>query len=192
MAEYNVIRVGSLPTATQPQIDGGQIIVVFGQNAFKASSASMKGKEGDKIEVRNNGTNIQWRYSTQSTWNNLVAIADLKGNNAANPIMTFDITMLPFGSTPTSSVSGTYPNLMLHLGIPSGKQGDKADNPNFDFEITAISPNATPTVSVSGIYPDLTIHLGIPRGRKGDKGDTPEVDFEIDYDTGELIMITED
>ena len=40
---------------------------------------------GDESEVQlqKSATHIQWKYDTDSTWNNLVALADLKGADGA-------------------------------------------------------------------------------------------------------------
>lgn len=37
------------------------------------------GKDGREIEIRNNGTAIQWRYVGDSDWTDLVQLSDLKG-----------------------------------------------------------------------------------------------------------------
>ena len=41
---------------------------------------------GDESEVQlqKSATHIQWKYDTDSTWNNLVALADLKGADGAD------------------------------------------------------------------------------------------------------------
>lgn len=42
------------------------------------------GGSASEIEMRNNGTYIQWKLESETTWNNLIAIADLKGADGTN------------------------------------------------------------------------------------------------------------
>lgn len=44
------------------------------------SLVGAKGDRGDKTELRVNGGYIQWKYSEEPTWTNLIAVADLKGD----------------------------------------------------------------------------------------------------------------
>src|SRR5690606_28412834 len=37
------------------------------------------GVDGREIEIQNSGTNIEWRYVGESTWNNVVSIAEITG-----------------------------------------------------------------------------------------------------------------
>ena len=40
---------------------------------------------GNEIEIRNNGTALQWRYINQNDWNDLVPLEDLKGKDGKPP-----------------------------------------------------------------------------------------------------------
>lgn len=40
---------------------------------------------GNEIEIRNNGTTLQWRYTNQNDWNDLVPLEDLKGKDGKPP-----------------------------------------------------------------------------------------------------------
>lgn len=46
------------------------------------------GADGREVELRNNGEYIQWRYSGEEDWVNLVALADLKGEKGDNYVLT--------------------------------------------------------------------------------------------------------
>lgn len=46
------------------------------------------GTNGREIELRNSGEYIQWRYSGEEDWTNLVALADLKGKDGDNYVLT--------------------------------------------------------------------------------------------------------
>ena len=129
-----------------------------------AAISTLRGEDGRELEVRNTGGYVQTRL-TGGTWTNLIAVSELKGDKgdpADNPIFQFDITALASDAVPTASISGTYPNLTVHLGIP---RGEKAASPVFGFQINALAWDAAPTASVSGTYPNLTVTLGIPKGK---------------------------
>jgi hypothetical protein len=126
--------------------------------------STLKGADGKELEVRVSGGYIQTRL-TGGAWANLVAVADLKGekgDNAPSPNLTFQISALEAGEAATASVTGTYPNLTVSLGIP---RGQNAALPNLSFQISALAADAEATASVVGTYPNLTLQLGIPRGR---------------------------
>ena len=99
-------------------------------------------------------------------------------------ITKVEVTKLPHGSEPTSSLTDG----VLHLGIPEGEPGpqgvkgndgqpgpvgpqgpagNNAENPN--FTVTA-STSETATAQLTGDYPNLQLALGIPKGEKGSEG----------------------
>ena len=45
----------------------------------------METAAGKEIEIRNDGTSIQWRYTDQNEWKELVPLADLKGKDGKPP-----------------------------------------------------------------------------------------------------------
>lgn len=50
--------------------------------------------------------------------------AGADGKDAVNPNFNISVSMLAAGSTPTATITGTYPNLVINLGIPySGASG---------------------------------------------------------------------
>lgn len=51
-------------------------------------SGSGGGSGGREVELRNNGEYIQWRYSGEEDWTNLVALADLKGEKGDDYVLT--------------------------------------------------------------------------------------------------------
>lgn len=44
------------------------------------------GTDGREIELQVNATHIQWRYSGESSWNNLIALSELKGDKGEQGI----------------------------------------------------------------------------------------------------------
>ena len=91
------------------------------------------GADGREVELQTNSTHIQWRYSGESEWRNLIELKRLEGpsgakgetgKNAVNPNFTIGtVTTLPSGSDATVTLTGTYPNLVLNFGIPRGADG---------------------------------------------------------------------
>lgn len=163
------------------------------------SVSDLKGADGKELEIRVNGGYIQTRLAG-GTWASLIAVADLKGDKgdpADNPAFTFVVSALAWDAVPTASITGTYPNLTVNLGIPKGKD---ADAPAFAFNISALEWNAAPTASVTGTYPDLTVNLGIPKGKdadtpvfttnsiKGSPDENPEVSVSGTYPNLELAF----
>ena len=91
------------------------------------------GADGREVELQTNSTHIQWRYSGESEWRNLIELKRLEGpsgekgetgQNAINPNFSIGtVTTLDAGSQTTVSLTGTYPNLKLNFGIPRGADG---------------------------------------------------------------------
>lgn len=52
-------------------------------------------------------------------------ISALKGNTGATPDITFKVSSLPYGSTPTTDKTGTPENPVVSIGLPAGKNGEK-------------------------------------------------------------------
>jgi len=154
--------------------------------------SSLKGEDGKELEIRVQAGYIQTRL-TGGTWSNLIDLESLKGpkgNDAVNPDFTFQVNALAPDATPTSDISGTYPNLTVTLGLPKGHD---AALPNFTFQVDALTADATPTSSISGTYPNLLVTLGIPKGHdaalpaftfeteKGNPGTNPDVSVTGSY-----------
>lgn len=125
--------------------------------------SSLKGENAKELEIRTQDGYIQTRLAG-GTWLNLVELDSLKGpkgDQATNPNLGFEVEALEPNAAATARITGTYPNLLVKLGIPSGHD---AALPNFDFRVQAEAPDAMPTAAITGSYPNLTVALGIPRG----------------------------
>ena len=55
------------------------LCIVFAAGCSKAANSSAA-----LPEVRNNGTAIQWKYSDETDWRDLVALSELRGAAGAN------------------------------------------------------------------------------------------------------------
>lgn len=97
------------------------------------------------------------------------------GQDAQDPNFSTSVETLAAGSSATVTLSGTYPDLNLHFGIPrgiNGTDGQDADNPNFTASASTLAEGSSATVSLSGTYPNLALAFGIPRGNTGATGPT--------------------
>lgn len=74
---------------------------------------------------------------------------------------------MPAGDDATATITGTYPDLTLELGIPQGPTGPSIETPTFGATATVLDPGTEPTATITGEYPDLTLELGIPQGPTG-------------------------
>ena len=84
------------------------------------------GTNGKQIELQKTPLYIQWRYQGDSSWTNLIALSDLKGDKgdtgdagATGPANSLTIgTVNRTNCNPTASITGTSPSQTLNLGIP--------------------------------------------------------------------------
>ena len=53
-----------------------------------AGGGTGSGTDGREVELRNSGEYIQWRYSGEEDWTNLVSLADLKGEKGDDYVLT--------------------------------------------------------------------------------------------------------
>lgn len=116
------------------------------------------------IDMRVADGYIQYSNDGGATWENLIAIADLKGadgkdgtngkNGVTPDIQIGTVTTLPAGSEATASMGGTAAQPTLNLGIPKGANGDNAkvtkDAVVGALGFTPISADDVPVKSVNG------------------------------------------
>ena len=85
------------------------------------------GDDGRDIEIRKNSTHVQWRYVGESSWTDLIPLADLKGDTgdtgeAATITIGTVTTVTP--ATPASVTNvGTDTDVILDIEIPQGETG---------------------------------------------------------------------
>lgn len=127
------------------------------------------GTDGREVELRNNGEYIQWRYSGEEDWTNLVALADLKGEKGDNYILTEeDIEEIASKvKVATSADKITYDDTETKLGATNvqdaiGKVSEqKVDNPSTAevgqvLKVKSVDENGKPTEweCVDDVQPD--------------------------------------
>lgn len=87
-----------------------------------------------EIEIRNNGTYIQYRYVGEVNWINLIALADITGPQGpqgdpgqAATIEVGTVATVPYGDPATVTNVGTATDAVFDFEIPEGPQGEQGD-----------------------------------------------------------------
>lgn len=70
------------------------------------------------VELRNNGTHIQWRFVGYTTWYDLVPLADLTPN-----IKVGSVEVVDTDEETDVSITGTRNNPIMNFKLPKGKDG---------------------------------------------------------------------
>src|SRR4051812_20098910 len=68
-----------------------------------------------QIEIRSDGTTVQWRHVGDTAWQDIVSIAAI----SATAVVGTTTTLTP-GSAATVTNSGSAQHLVLNFGIPAG------------------------------------------------------------------------
>lgn len=55
------------------------------KNGGGGGGTGTPGKDGREVELQNSGTAIQWRYTGEQDWKDLIQISELKGSNGITP-----------------------------------------------------------------------------------------------------------
>ena len=122
------------------------------------------GADGREVELQTNSTHIQWRYSGESEWRNLIELKRLEGPQGPTG---------PRGATGATGPQG--PIGETGATGPRGETGQNAVNPNFSIgTVTTLDAGSRATVSLTGTYPNLKLNFGIPKGADGSGGGTEE------------------
>ena len=122
------------------------------------------GADGREVELQTNSTHIQWRYSGESEWRNLIELERLEGPSGPTG---------PRGATGATGPQG--PIGETGATGPRGETGQNAVNPNFSIgTVTTLPSGSNATVTLTGTYPNLVLNFGIPRGADGSGGGTEE------------------
>ena len=155
-------------------------------NLVRVAVSLLKGLDGKEVEFQKNteGTYIQWRY-TDGTWNNLIAIADLKGASGEKPVFRTGSAGIEWKYE--SEADTAYRSLvsydLLKLTYASLTDAQKAElkgetgkTPVIE-EVIAVESSATPSGSIvqdgtdEADNPKYKLSFVLPKGDKGNPGD---------------------
>ena len=137
------------------------------------------------IDMQVSGGYIQYSADDGTTWENLIAVADLKGEPGEKGEPGAD------GYSPSATVStinggariviedknGTTAATIMNGGTgPKGDPGDDGVTPNIQIgTVTTLDAGSDATASMSGTAENPLLNLGIPKGGNGLPGHTPEI-----------------
>lgn len=83
------------------------------------------------------------------------------------------VTVLPSGSAATAGLTGTAPNQVLNLGIPTGPVGAPGAPAAMTLgTVTTGAPGTNASASITGTAPNYILNLTIPQGAVGPTGAT--------------------
>jgi hypothetical protein len=109
------------------------------------NGTSIPGKDGREIELRNNGTSVEWRYKDDPSWTQLIPLSSITGPKGdkgdpgvkgdtgqqglkgdpgqAATISVGQVNTLPPGQPASVTNSGTSSNAVFNFWIPRGQDG---------------------------------------------------------------------
>ena len=151
---------------------------------LKAGGTS--GKDGREVELRNNGTAIQWRYAGDDNWTDLVQLSEItgpqgpKGNTGETGPQGEMGPQGPAGETgpqgpvgPAGKDGAQGPKGDTGEIGPQGPKGDTGATPNIQIgTVQTLEPGQQATASITGTPENPLLNLGIPEGEQGPTGST--------------------
>lgn len=149
----------------------------------------IKGDPGTPVEIQKGATHIQWRYVGDTSWTDIVSMAELKGATgekgekgeigATGASNTLTIGNVAQGSA-NATITGTSPNQVLNLTLPKGDKGDKGDTGSTGAtgegatvtigNVTTVTPATPASVTNVGTTTHAIFDIEIPKGDTGASG----------------------
>lgn len=146
------------------------------------------GANGKEIELRKGETHIEWNYVGEESWEQLIALEDLKGQDGIPGINGQDgespnleignVSTLEPGSRATANVRLISENrYAIDLGIPRGAKGQDGTGGgsgsvvNPTLEIGSVTSGEVASAEIVGDSPNYTINLVLPKGEQGLTGE---------------------
>lgn len=71
--------------ADNAKIIDGALQLLSGEKEIGDRIRLPSGNGGREVELRNNGTEIQWRYTDSNEWRDLITVEELKGKDGVTP-----------------------------------------------------------------------------------------------------------
>lgn len=94
---------------------------------------STDGTSGKEVQIQNNGTYIQWKYSTEAVWSNLIALADLKGAKGESGTNGYSPTATVSKVGNIATISVTDKNGTTTATIRDGTNGTGEGSGTYDY-----------------------------------------------------------
>lgn len=148
------------------------------------------GTPGKSPVLRVSSGYIQWKYDTDTTWTNLIALSAITGpsvqltvddgaikwkqsnemywevlvslDDLKGPANSLSVGTVTTGSPAAATITGDAPEQVLNLTLP------KADaNALTMGTVTTLPVGSSATATITGIAPNQTLNLGLPVGATG-------------------------
>jgi hypothetical protein len=96
----------------------------------------LQGDPGEAVELRNNGTWVQWKYTTSPTWTNLIELTVLKGDQGIQGIAGLEVELQKTATHIQWRLTGEAWANLVALSDLTGPQGDDgADGVPVEFRV---------------------------------------------------------
>jgi hypothetical protein len=105
--------------------DGRTFIYYDGHWVQDANMTVVEGPPGKEVELRNDGTNIQWKYDKEPDWNNLVSLQDLTGDDGREVQLQNNGTHIQWRYVGDLTWTNLVP--LTDITGPAGLQGEKGE-----------------------------------------------------------------
>lgn len=83
--DIEVIESSQLPEALSVT-SADRVLIIQNRDVKQGSVELLRGPKGEPIELSVNSSSILWRYQGATTWQNLIALSELKGKEGEKPI----------------------------------------------------------------------------------------------------------
>lgn len=177
--KYDFLVLEALPAGTQPPDDASQrwfeaiqsqigdlsdLTTKATENLVAAINEAAKTGSGGSGSIDMQVADGYIQYSTDGgkTWENLIAVAGLKGEDGYSPTASVS------KSGKVTTITITDKNGTTTAGVEDGADGVPGATPNIQIgTVTTLDAGADATASMSGTAENPLLNLGIPKGEAG-------------------------
>lgn len=156
--------LGEVQPVGTPVVYNSALFQVMGKiQPFNMSGQN--GANGKTPQIQVADGYIQWKYTTDTVWQNLIALSNLQGASADMRVSNSAIQWKRSTDTEWTTLIG-----MDSLMGPAGP-----GNALTIGSITTLGAGSQATATITGTSPNQVLNLGIPAGNTGNDGSTPVI-----------------
>lgn len=170
----NVDTFSTMVTSMLGEVQPVGTPVVYNSSLFQVmgkvqpfNMSGQNGANGKTPEIQVSGGYVQWKYTTDTVWQNLIALSSLQGASAEMQVSNNNIQWKRSTDTDWTTLIG--------LDALRGSAGP--GNSLTIGSVSTLAAGAQATATISGTSPNQVLNLGIPAGSKGDNGSTPVINI---------------
>lgn len=168
----NVDTFSSLITGMLGQVQPVGTPVVYNSSLFQVmgvvqpfNMSGQNGANGKTPQLQVDAGYVQWKYTTDTVWQNLISLSTLQGASADMRVSNNAIQWKRSNDADWTTLIG-----FDQLTGPAGPSNSVTIG-----SITTLAAGAQATATMSGTSPNQVLNLGIPAGSKGETGSTPVI-----------------